>query len=76
MGGGAVHHGQDGAKDGTELQAWGITGPAEGTLPCVCVSGVEEALLAGWVQHLQQLISLVQLQEEVGGRGGEVGGGE
>lgn len=43
----------------------------------MCVSGVEEALITGWVLHLQQLISLVQLQEEVGGGRavGRCGGG-
>lgn len=54
----------------------GNNGPSRGNA-FLCVSGVEEALLAGSVQHLQELISLVQLQEEVGGGGamGRCGGG-
>lgn len=39
-------------------------GPANAG-PCLAV--LEEALTAGWLLHLEQLISLFQLQEPIGG---------
>lgn len=71
-GGGAVNNHQDGTKDGTELQAWGITGPAEGTLPCVCVRGGRGSYY--WVGAASA--AAYQPSSATGGGGGWTGGGQ